>query len=347
MAVAVKNNVKLDEADRELLNLLQGSFSLEPQPFLSIAKRAGLSESEVLERTQRFKDERVIRELGPIYDTRALGYKSMLVAAKVDHDRRRQCASVVSGHPGVSHNYLRNHEFNLWFTIAVSPNSKLGLDRTLETLKQEAGLERYRQLPTLKLFKIDMNLEMKEGSAALSKRREVKPRDLSAKPLSEDDVLVVRHLQGDMPIVSRPYDEIAGRIGWDTDRLLEHCLGMRERGILRRVAAILYHRRAGYAANGMGVWPVPEERVDELGPVMASFRGITHCYQRPTYPDWPYSIFTMAHGRSREECDRLIHSIATETGIDDYLILYSISEYKKVRLKYFSQEFDEWEALHL
>src|SRR5213594_2659704 len=106
------------------------------------------------------------------------------------------------------------------------------------------------------------------------------------------------------------------------DVLVGHLLAMQERGILRRVAAILFHRRAGFSANGMGVWKVPDERVGELGPRMAAFRGISHCYQRPTYEDWPYSIFTMAHGRSKEECDSVLDAIAAETGIDDRATLY-------------------------
>ena len=95
--------------------------------------------------------------------------------------------------------------------------------------------------------------------------------------------------------------------------LLDHLAGMRERGLLRRVAAILFHRRAGFSANGMGVWKVPAERIADVGPRMASFRGISHCYQRPTYEDWPYSVFTMAHGRSKEECDAILDAIAEQT----------------------------------
>ena len=89
---------------------------------------------------------------------------------------------------------------------------------------------------------------------------------------------------------------------------------MVERGLLRRVAAILFHRRAGFSANGMGVWKVPDDRIAEIGPRMAAFRGISHCYQRPTYEDWPYQIFTMAHGRSKEECDAILDAIAAEIG---------------------------------
>ena len=119
---------------------------------------------------------------------------------------------------------------------------------------------------------------------------------------------------------------------------------MSQRRLLRRVAAILYHRRAGFSANGMGVWRVPDERIAELGPRMAAFRGISHCYQRPTYEDWPYSVFTMAHGRSKEECDAILEAIASDTGIEERATLYSSTEFKKVRLLYFTDDFKRWEA---
>jgi DNA-binding Lrp family transcriptional regulator len=127
-------------------------------------------------------------------------------------------------------------------------------------------------------------------------------------------------------------------------RLLEHLEDMRERKALRRVAAILFHRRAGFSANGMGVWKVPEERILELGPRMAAYRGISHCYQRPTYADWPYSVFTMAHGRSKEECDAILDTIAADTGIEERRTLYSSTEFKKTRLLYFTDAHREWEA---
>ncbi|HEX4282227.1 MAG TPA: Lrp/AsnC family transcriptional regulator, partial [Solirubrobacteraceae bacterium] len=130
------------------------------------------------------------------------------------------------------------------------------------------------------------------------------------------------------------------------DELLAHLSRMQERRLLRRVAAILYHRRAGFSANGMGVWKVPEERIAELGPAMAAFRGISHCYQRPTYADWPYSVFTMAHGRSKEECDAILDSIAEQTGIDERATLYSSTEFKKIRLLYFTDQHRDWEREH-
>ncbi|HYU61596.1 MAG TPA: Lrp/AsnC family transcriptional regulator [Solirubrobacterales bacterium] len=341
--------VPLDEADRRLMNLLQSSFALEPEPYASVAAEAALDAAEVKARTQRLLDERIIREITPIFDTRALGYSSMLVAAKVDTEHPHRPAEIVNSHPGVSHNYLRTHEFNLWFTIATPPDSKLGLEGTLEVLQRLTGAESIRQLPTLTLFKINMNLEMEGGTDALAAAIEAAPpRELEAQPYDEADVAVIRALQGPMEVVDRPYDAAAEQVGMTTDGFLDHLRGMVDRKLLRRVAAILYHRRAGFSANGMGVWRVPEDEVMTVGRRMAAVRGISHCYQRPTYPDWPYSVFTMAHGRSKQECDAILDRIADEHGLhgDDRAVLYSSTEYKKVRLHYFVDDYARWEEEH-
>jgi DNA-binding Lrp family transcriptional regulator len=341
--------IPLDETDKRLMNLLQSSFPLDPEPFAQVAAQAELELDDVLARTQRLLDGRIIREITPIFDTRALGYESMLVAAKVDADNPQRAAKVVNAHPGVSHNYLRTHEFNLWFTIATPPDSELGLSGTLQALMAEAGAESMRELPTLTLFKINMNLEMEKGTEALASTVEAAPpRELEMQPYDEDDIAVIKALQGPMAAVERPYDEAAAELGITTEELLERLRGLVDRKILRRVAAILYHRRAGFSANGMGVWKVPEDQILEVGGRLAAFRGISHCYQRPTYEDWPYSVFTMAHGRSKEECDAILDSIARECGMgpDDRATLYSSTEYKKIRLHYFTDDYAEWEAAH-
>jgi DNA-binding Lrp family transcriptional regulator len=340
--------IPLDALDKTLLNLLQGSFALAPRPYAEAARLVGVDEDEVLRRTRRLLDERIIRQVTPIFDTRVLGYRSMLVAARVDPDNPHRAARAVNAHPGVSHNYLRNHDFNLWFTIAVEPDSRLGMEGTLQVLAEEAGAESVRQLPTLVLFKINMDLEMVGGTEELARAAvAVAPKEPEPIELSDLDRAVIRELQGDMPVVPEPYAPAARAIGIGVPALLDHLESMRERRALRRVAAILFHRRAGFSANGMGVWGVPEDRVPEIGPRMAAFRGVSHCYQRPTYPDWPYSLFTMAHGRSKGECDRVLDAIAEETGVEQRATLYSSTEFKKIRLLYFTDEHKKWEAERL
>ena len=341
--------IPLDETDKRLMNLLQSNFPLDPEPFALVAGEADLELEDLLGRTQRLLDNRIIREITPIFDTRALGYDSMLVAAKVDSENPQRAAKLVNAHPGVSHNYLRTHDFNLWFTIATPPDSKLGLKGSIDALMEETGAVSMRELPTLTLFKINMNLEMEGDTDALAATVEAAPpRELEAQPYDEQDIRIIKALQGPMRAVERPYDEAAAEVGLSTEDFLAHLGDLVDRKILRRVAAILYHRRAGFSANGMGVWKVPEDQILEVGGRMAATRGISHCYQRPTYADWPYSVFTMAHGRSKEECDAVLDSIAEkcEMGPDDRATLYSSTEYKKIRLHYFTPEYAEWEAAH-
>ncbi len=339
--------IPLDDWDKRLLNLMQGSFPIARRPFQHVAGELECSEQQVLERVQELIKERIIRQVTPIFDTRALGYSSMLVAAKVDPDNPWRSANIINQHPGVSHNYLRNHEFNIWFTIATEPDSPLGLDQTLEVLGRLAGAESIRQLTTLKLFKIRMDLEMEGGTESLAKAVEAAPpAETERQPYDGRDVAVIRATQGDLPVVAEPFAAAAEALDMAQEQLLAHLRGMQERRLLRRVAAILFHRRAGFSANGMGVWNVPGERVMELGPQMAAFRGISHCYQRPTYADWPYSVFTMAHGRSKEECDAILDSIAAHTGIEDRATLYSSTEFKKIRLLYFTGDYRAWEREH-
>jgi DNA-binding Lrp family transcriptional regulator len=339
--------VPLDETDKKLLNLMQGSFALRPDPFKGVAELAGITEQETMERVQYLLDKRIIREITPIFDTRALGYSSMLVAAKVDPAHPHRAAQFINSHPGVTHNYLRNHDFNLWFTLAVEPDSTLGLDGTLDVMTAKTGAESIRQLPTLKLFKIRMDLEMEQGTDALKTAGEaVEPLELDPIELNELDIAVIKATQGPMEVRPDPYTPASERLGLPVAHVLARLESLRERGGLRRVAAILYHRRAGFSANGMGVWAVPDGEILDTGRQMAAFRGISHCYQRPTYADWPYSVFTMAHGRSKEECDAVLDAIAESTGISERATLYSSTEFKKVRMLYFTDDFKRWEQEH-
>ncbi len=339
--------VHLSERDKRLLDLMQGSFPIQPRPYAAVAAALGTSEDEVLADVRRLLADRIIRQVTPIYDTRAFGYGSMLVAAKVDPEHPWRAAKVINAHPGVSHNYLRNHEFNMWFTLAVEEDSQLGLQGTLDHLQELTGAESIRQLPTLKLFKIRMDLKMSGTTEDLAKMASVEePVELAKQAYDEWDREVVRATQGDLPVEPAPYRQAAATLGVTEEALVEHLQGMQERGLLRRVAAILFHRRAGFSANGMGVWKVPDSDIARIGPRMAAYRGISHCYERPTYKDWPYSVFTMAHGRSKEECDSILDAIAAETGITERATLYSSTEFKKIRLLYFTDDFRDWEREH-
>jgi DNA-binding Lrp family transcriptional regulator len=335
----------MDDRDKRLLNVIQSDFPLVSRPFQVLGDPLELPEGEVIDRIGALKQRRIIRQISAIFDTRSLGYKSSLVAMRVPPDGVDAAAAVVTSHPGVSHNYKRNHAFNLWFTLAVPPLSDL--EWTVQRLHEMAGAESTRILPTLRLFKIGVQLDMEGSSGA---ERAEAPYSEARRPsagrdgLRPMDIDVIRVLQEDLALISQPYRPLAERIGLSEAVLFEVARHLQAEGYLRRVAAVLHHREAGFRANAMGVWIVPPERSEEVGKIMGSFKGVSHCYLRPTYPDWPYSIFTMVHGQKAKDCQEIIQAISQATGIAEYALLYSTKEYKKVRLKYFTLELDEWEA---
>jgi DNA-binding Lrp family transcriptional regulator len=329
--------------DAELLDLIQNEFPLVARPYEVFAEKLGTTEDIVIERIAAQRAAGTIRQVSAIFDTRALGFSSSLVAAKVPVERQDRAAAIFSAHPGVSHNYLRDHDMNIWFTVAVPPDSRIGLDRTIELLGQLADVEVIRPLPTLKLHKIGVDLDVKGGRAPNAKKARVAPALPTPAPetLTESDKDAIRALQVDLPASQRPFLELAERFGFDEEELIERGVQFRATGQMRRYAAVLAHRKAGFTFNGMG-----EERVDEVGRIMGSYRGVSHCYQRPTYPDWPYNLFSMTHGRTKAECEDVLTSISRETGLDDYIVLYSTKEYKKVRVSYFTPEIYAWEDVH-
>jgi DNA-binding Lrp family transcriptional regulator len=341
----------LESLDRELLNAVQWDFPLEPRPFAVLGERLGMSEPEVRERIARVKELGVLRQLSAIFDTRALGYGSALVAAQIDPDRIDEAAGVISAHPGVSHNYKRNHRYNLWYTIAVPPGESLEVH--IDVLHRESGAIVTRKLPTLKLYKIGVKLDM-TGTTQANAKAEVleheKPErreHMEAPELSDLEVATIRVVQEDLPLVVHPFAAYGEQIGCDEARVLELLRSFEDRKLMRRFAAVMNHRSAGFKANAMGVWAVPDAQLDAIGPQIAGFALVSHCYRRPTYDDWPYSIFTMVHGKNARECEETIAAIHDETGIDEYALLWSVKEYKKTRVRYFTGDWDDWRAAHL
>jgi DNA-binding Lrp family transcriptional regulator len=338
----------MDDRDRLLLDELQNDLPLVEQPFAALGARIGMEEDEILERITSLRGEGVVRQMSGIFDTRKLGYSSQLVAVRSRPGTEEATAAVFSGHPGVTHNYRREHHFDIWFTIAVPPNSRLGMDATIDLLASLANVEAIRPLPALKFFKIGVDLDMKgdRDPAARKARRPITAPAPDPASLDERDIAAVRALQTDLPATTRPLDAVAGPYGFTGAELLARGQKMLETGQMRRFAAVLNHRNAGFKENGMGVWVVSEEECEAKGRTMASFRGVSHCYQRPVYPDWPYRLFSMTHGRTKEECEAVLEAIAKETGLTEYAVLYSTREYKKTRLKYFTPELEAWEDAH-
>jgi DNA-binding Lrp family transcriptional regulator len=327
-------NEPLDSVDRKLLNDIQWVFPLVDRPYLEIATKHGLSENDVIHRIERMKQAGLIRQINAKFDTRRLGYKSALVAFSVRPDRLVEVADSVNEHPGVSHNYERNHEYNMWFTLAVPPGSDMKKD--LDRMASLDGVIKYRLLPTLKLYKIGVRLDMvNEDSDKPAPTDKVKALDPERAELTERDKDFIRELQKDLESIPEPFRKLADTLGITTDDLFAKAREFEKVGIMRRFAAILRHRDAGFTANGMVVWHVPEASIDEVGFKLAAFPQVSHCYRRPVYPDWRFNLFSMVHARSLEAAEKMAEEMSHVIGITDYQILFSSREFKKERVKYF------------
>ena len=324
----------IDPLDKQLLNEIQWTFPLSSRPYLEIATKHGLTEDDVMKRISLMKRIGLIRQINAIFDTRKLGYKSALVAFAVKKDRLDSVALQVNKHPGVSHNYERDHEFNMWFTLAVPADGDL--KRDLEIMASLEGVIKFRLLPTLKLYKIGVKLDMVNSDPnKITPDDKVKKMDLKKFELTSRDKEFIRELQKDLEVTPRPFDTLAKNLGITVDELFKKAIEYETMGVMRRFAAILRHRDAGFAANGMIVWVVPEDKIDEVGYKLASFPQVSHCYRRPVYPDWPFNLFSMIHARTIEAAKKIAIELSNFVGINEYKILFSSREFKKERVKYF------------
>jgi len=325
---------RLDLLDRKILNEIQWFFPLIDRPFLDIAKRYNISEIDVMKRISYMKENGIIRQINAIFDTRKLGYKSALIAFAVKPEKLTSVANEINKHPGVSHNYERNHEFNMWFTLAIPPGSDMKI--ILDKMSSLDGVIKYRLLPTLKMYKIGVKLDMvNEDSLNPKPTDKIKELNSEKMHLSDSDKDFIRELQKDLEIVPEPFRKSAAKLNITTKELFEKAKEFEKVGIMRRYAAILRHRDAGFTANGMIVWKVPNDIIDDIGYKLASFSQVSHCYRRPTYPDWEFNLFSMIHARSIESAEKIAKEISDIIKINTYKILFSSREFKKERVKYF------------
>ena len=344
-----EGGLSLDTVDRELLNIVQSRFPVESRPYLNLGEEVGITEMEAYQCVQEMRAQGYIRRLGGILDSHRLGYYSTLCAAKVPEEKIPVLTEILAGITGVTHNYLRAHTYNMWFTL-IAP-SYPEVEEILNRVKTQSGVEEIYSLPALRLYKINVDFDFNTNNKIPdnedhtsdnlnSRHQNMKQRgadSLLKQPyaVSEEEIALIRLLQEDLPDGLNPFRTLATELGWEENMVLEYTHRLLEEGVIRRLGAVLRHQKAGFVANAMGVWQVESERAAEVGPLMASFREVSHCYERPTLPDWPYNLFPMVHGHSEQECRQVIAKIAHTTGITKYDALYSLLELKKSSMKYF------------
>jgi DNA-binding Lrp family transcriptional regulator len=300
------------------------------RPFDALAERLGMDPDAVLARLERMVEAGTVRRIGPVFDSRRLGYVTTLVAAKVRPARLHDVAEAASALPGVTHNYERRHAYNLWFTLAA--RSEEALAASLEALADETNV-RLDSLPAEAVYKIRMALAV-EGEAVPGA---APPPDLDtpAETLTEREKALVRALQDGLPVVPAPFDEIAERAGWTAADAIRQVRDWLTSGVIRRFGAVVGHRRLGYSANGMAVFSIRPERIDAAGRAIAAHPEVTHCYRRRPLPDFPYTLFAMMHGGSEAEVRERARAMAEEVGAEAWDVLFSLTEFKKTLMRYF------------
>lgn len=330
-----------------VLNRIQRDFPLTERPFDEMARELSIGTDTILETVKDLKGRGIVRNISAIFNPGKLGFVSSLVAFRIDDDIIEQAASMISSHPGVSHNYKRDHRYNLWFTLSSDSEEKLA--KTVRILAERAGTKDHLILKNERLLKIGLMLSIGDDDQSDPEEPSTHQGQVSGpgQALSEDRKEAVRLLQVDMPLEARPFGSIiaqaSGRIS-ERD-LIAQAQALKSAGILRRYSAVLRHQKAGYQANAMTVWN-PQNGSD-MNRIIEDFRTepkISHLYLRTVYPGrWEYPLFAMIHARTEQDLEEVIVRLATGSNIADYLVLRSLKEYKKERVVYYSPAFGEWE----
>lgn len=332
----------LDCEARRLLTEAQEGIRLVSRPFKDLAEQVGLEEDAAIDIFNELKGD-IIRRFGGVFRSSRLGFKSTLLAASVDEDRIRAVAEEVNKLPGVTHNYRRSHDYNLWFTLTVGPEA--GLKDEIERLEEDLDIEIIR-LPALKRYKLGVKLDLRDKQnedfrdKGSGENKVIMNENIKGQKMYRPDHLdknIIALLQENIDLVKRPFKIIAEKCECKENEVLDRLREMKEACALKRIAPLLYHRRSGYQANGMVVWKMDESKIDKAGYQLAAFEQVSHCYHRPIYPpDWSYNLYAMTHANSQDELEAIVEEMAEEIGDLDYQIIYSLEEFKKSSMKYFS-----------
>jgi DNA-binding Lrp family transcriptional regulator len=284
-----------------------------------------------------------VREVNAIFDSGRLGYRSTLAAMCVAPARFNEVAAVVSAHPCVSHNYERVHEYNLWFAMTVGPGQSL--EREIANLAARVGVDDYLILPALRRFKIGVDFDLGTRSEEeMENESAVGPDEPGgAEPFEPTpaNVAAVRALQTPLPLIHRPFAQLAADAGMSEAALIAAADEFLASGVMRRYAAVLRHQHVGYGANAMVGWVIDEDQLEQAGLRAAEERAVSHCYHRPAHPPrWPYNLITMIHGQSDQEVREVVTRLVETLQPRDHALLFSRREFKKQRVRYFVEAAD-------
>jgi len=325
-------SVRLTDFQKRLCNVLQEDLPICRKPFDDLAKYLGTDEKTLLREIEQLKQQGVIRRISAFINYRTLGRVSTLVAAHVPADSLNAVAEAVNALENVSHNYLRQHHYNMWFTLQA-PNTRK-IDLTLSDLSGRFGID-FHSLPVERFFKLDVRFDaLDESSAAAGFLENInQPSGGETVELNENQKRVCLGLQDELRLTSEPFAFMCGDdLGHeDVLRIIKELI---DRGVVRRIAAVVNHRKLGFTANVMFAVEVPQVRIVDAGEKLARFGIVSHCYERKTFEGWPYNLFAMMHGRSMGEIQHVVNRFAESEKTDSFELLPTAKELKKQPVKY-------------
>ncbi len=329
----------MNELSRRLIDEWQGGFPLCERPFAVVAERLDASEDAVLETLRELLADGTLTRFGPLYQIERLGGAFSLAALQAPEAEFERIAAIVNGFPEVAHNYRRDHAFNMWFVLATE--TPAGMNDTVERIAAATGLPVFN-FPKEREYFIEARFAVGAGRIQGSGSPAKHPSPPVPLPQGETGVVVqalrplILATQAGLPLTPQPYHALATQLGSDAETVMAGLQALLDAGAIRRIGVVPNHYRLGYAANGMTVWDVADAKVDELGERVGVLEFVTHCYRRPRcLPDWPYNLFAMAHGASRDEvtakADRIAEILGDACRARD--ILYSTRILKKTGLR--------------
>lgn len=315
----------MEALDRKILEIVQDGFPLGERPYAALGRLLGVSEEEAFDSVEGLRKSGVIRRLGGVYDSRRLGYISRLCAGVVSEDKLEGFAAAVDKIPAITHNYVRSHAYNVWFTVIARSESEI--QETVRGLEAETALHDAHVLSASKMFKINTVMKSASGQVAAARVTE-RPVAKSAEPFVPEakDRRRINLLSQDIPHTKTPFSDL----GID---VAEIC-GDLDQKIMRRFGAVLRHQQAGFDANAMVCLAVAD--TERAGALLAENPHVSHCYERSPFEGFPYNVYAMFHGQSEAELEQSIGSAVSALNGPDHAVLTSLKELKKTSFVYFA-----------
>ena len=330
--------MQLSQLQRKFINHFQGSFPLHERPFQKIADQLGSTEDSIIDIVRTLEQDRLISRFGPLYDAARIGGGLTLAAMTVPEDRYQMVTETVNSYREVAHNYRREHELNMWFVLATGQDEDL--HDVISSIENATGLTVFN-FPKQQEFYIGLWLHL----SADGKHSTIPVPDQVQKPvielghdyhLDDTDRKLISATQAGLPVERSPYKNIAYNLGLTQGDVLQRLQNMLYSGVIRRIGAVPNHYRLGLTANGMTVWDVPDNKIEQLGKLIGQLDFVSHCYQRPRHlPVWPYNLFAMVHGHNEDEVKEKVKKIEAllAKNCSSYETLFSSAILKKTGLR--------------